>query len=202
MQYWILRHFYNVTFFVLFKLLVRVFLLSLQKVQKYQNNKFSAGIHYGYDKIIFFIVFKMVIKVENYIFPSFLCQKLFSLNLRISIVDFWRKISSKNKAKWNQKQLKKKLKMPINNKVWSKVCTYFWHLIMKLLKSLHCRKTWPQVLVISPSNRPIGNSNSHPNDLELGALTKWLDSQMLVWVSSGFSTAPWCTLKCPMSRIQ
>ncbi len=36
---------------------------------------------------------------------------------------------------------------------------------------------------------PQGDSNSCPPDMELGALTKWLASRMLVWVvSAGFST--------------
>ncbi len=36
--------------------------------------------------------------------------------------------------------------------------------------------------------RCIGDSSSYPPDLELGALTKWLASRMLVWVSAEFST--------------
>jgi len=55
-----------------------------------------------------------------------------------------------------------------------------------------CRKTWPQgpfhLLVSAPSFRSTGDSNSCPPDLEFGALTKWLASRMLVWVSAGFST--------------
>ncbi len=43
-------------------------------------------------------------------------------------------------------------------------------------------------LVNGPRSRRIGNSNSHPPDLELGVLTKWLARRMLVWGMAGFST--------------
>ncbi len=33
-------------------------------------------------------------------------------------------------------------------------------------------------------------TSGSPPDLELGALTKWLASRMLIWVSAGFSTKP------------
>ncbi len=51
----------------------------------------------------------------------------------------------------------------------------------------HCRKTWPDtkdlsILVNPPSTGHTGDSNSWPPDLELGAVTKWLASRMLVWV--------------------
>ncbi len=61
-----------------------------------------------------------------------------------------------------------------------------------LHNSTQCRKVWPQgsfhFLVNAPSSRRIGDSNSRPPDLELGALTKWLSSRMLIWILAGFST--------------
>ncbi len=70
----------------------------------------------------------------------------------------------------------------------------------------HCRKTWPPIvfplLVNAPSSRLIGDLNSRPSDLELGALTKWLASQMLVWVSAGFYAILYVTLyPCPSKLI-
>ncbi len=51
----------------------------------------------------------------------------------------------------------------------------------------HCGKTWPpkdlSTLVSAPNSHHTGDSNSCPPDLELGALTKWLASRILVWVS-------------------
>ncbi len=41
------------------------------------------------------------------------------------------------------------------------------------------------LLVRAPSSCHIWDSNSCPPDLELGALTKWLASRMLFWVSAG-----------------
>ncbi len=65
-------------------------------------------------------------------------------------------------------------------------------MVAVLHNSTQCRKVWPQgyfhFLVNAPSSRRIGDSNSRPPDLELGALTKWLASRMLVWVLAGFST--------------
>ncbi len=59
------------------------------------------------------------------------------------------------------------------------------HLDRLITKSRWCRKTLPQgsfyFLVRAKSFPRIGDSNSCPPDLELGALVKWLASQMLVW---------------------
>ncbi len=51
----------------------------------------------------------------------------------------------------------------------------------------HCRKTWPQepfhFSISTPSSHHTRDLNSCSQNLELGVLTKWLHSWMLVWVS-------------------
>ncbi len=51
-------------------------------------------------------------------------------------------------------------------------------------QSHHCRKTWPKGL-FTFSQCCIGDSNSRPPDLKLGAITKWLAS---LSITAGFST--------------
>ncbi len=55
-------------------------------------------------------------------------------------------------------------------------------------------RVFPPLLVSAPSSHPIRDSNSCFPDLELGALTKWLASRMLVWVSQHASLQ--CSLQC------
>ncbi len=55
-----------------------------------------------------------------------------------------------------------------------------------------CRSTWMHISLDRQScyvTKHRVKVHSCPPDKELGALTKWLASQMLVWVSAGFSTS-------------
>jgi hypothetical protein len=69
----------------------------------------------------------------------------------------------------------------------------------------YCRKQYPHSSSMFSKNRVhvlSGDSNSSPPDQELGALTKWLASRMLVWASAGFTTIFWFLVNITHRTVQ